>query len=353
MFERNVKVEHLDERVFFNALGPEFRSVTIFASVVGSVAEGLATTTSDTDIFLVVEDEAVCRLSSMRLRALEVGGRLIDVVLLGRKEVEDLLGTSADKWKFLDLRKLEFVHKIIFGCVFFGLPGFRVLTEKFSIEDFLYGMRDRYLRNANDEFSNLVGYLDDNLLLSAADTARTYVRSCLDAYLSTLGDCYPQPKWRIQRLLRNIDRTAPVVDEVLRVEFDAPYRDEVLLKGWIESCLRTARKFQLGVFFGEGAFSAFEKNSSNSTLDHFFPDRFVVERIDGLFVVRVGKSHGGIDSRTAAILLSLAWPIDNETRAGILKSELGMEISADGISLRHQSFIKSKIVKKIASDQFA
>ncbi|RKP43415.1 nucleotidyltransferase domain-containing protein [Trinickia fusca] len=248
--DASIDVTKLDGDWILDALPESIHKHVLFACLIGSHAEGLATVTSDIDVMLVHKDDASRTLFFGANGPTLCGGLRIDIIAFSHNEVMRLLESGRGDLNKLSTRQVELIHKILKGRPIFNHRNHQNLIANIRIEDFNRGMYFRYLWMANDQYTDLVGLIEGGHIREAAETARSLTRSYTDAFLAMRGDTYPRSKWRLSKLERSLSQKSLLFREILGIEFGGAreINDESLYR-LIYRCMAVVRMLQISCYF--------------------------------------------------------------------------------------------------------
>jgi hypothetical protein len=309
---------------FFDAIGARHLEHTRFALLTGSHIERLATSTSDLDALLVVDAPTHAYLSEHNAAPVTVSGMRVDVQLMSDRQFDGLIDTARQGIANLHPRSLILLHKAVFGKALVGDENRRRRLGKIDAAVFRAGVRDYHLKVANDEYANLVGFVEGQHLLACADAVRIYARTHVDAYLASAGDAYPAPKWRIRKLERTVRATRPArYDEIIGIEVGSGSADHACLKRWIATSLVTIRRIQFELYFGAAHAAHLDRDATRHARQDYRqrdePLSFAsVERINGQFVARNLRADLVLTPLLAMVLLGSAWDVSNAALAQVV-----------------------------------
>lgn len=169
--------------------------------VVGSFAEGLQSSTSDLDLFVIADDYNGPFFNEIASGKYE--GRTIEVKLLTSTSIAAALERyRSDSYAPYDPRELEYIHKICTGIPIYGESQASTLKLDFDHQVFCRNMTKYYSNYATDIFMDYVGAVVENDIISSIAFADFMVETAADGWLASRGDTYPKSKWRGRRIMR-------------------------------------------------------------------------------------------------------------------------------------------------------
>lgn len=231
--------QFLAQHDLLSTISNELLAQSSFVILVGSFAEGLATSTSDIDIYVCCEQEFVGELYS-RENVSEVG-RNIQISILSNDYIGRVVSRAAqDTYSGFPIREVEIIHKIINGKVLSGgksfdeiiSPGLR-LTLPGKISEYFNG----FLKNHYDD---LLGASQEDDRASASFFLRSLVDNAVDAWLAINNDTYPKRKWRIKRAKKKLPVNLYL--EYMSVIFGNPFSGEYAYDKYLAHSLLFCRE---------------------------------------------------------------------------------------------------------------
>lgn len=226
-----------------SALSPSLLSKACSVAVVGSVAESLASDTSDLDLFVVLRPDVHIDDPDVKRTRLR-DGKWIDPMVMTLDDTIRLQRLSLlQTLDQVSLRDIELCYKTAYSTLISGEGWYRTLLDSnFDYCNFETRLVEFYTKEAIDAFDDLLGEIADGHADSALEFARDVVRWCVDAALVRLGDGYPKPKWRIKRAARSFALYRGFYGRYRRVEFAS--RIDSLWETSIEQALLLSQDLQ-------------------------------------------------------------------------------------------------------------
>lgn len=194
----------MNDKDFFMHLASDVYDSIHSALLVGSFAEGLNTSTSDYDYFLIVDDLEKKKISQKLIRTFS--GRLVEYTLFSLEECQNFIRKVKSKtYLNYSVRELELMHKFFKGKVVHGESFFYKLVKDFHEPHFREKLISYYLDFSLDQYEDSIGAFKDGDFLSAISFVRLMIDGAIDAWLVNHGDSYPKPKWRVKRAMRSME----------------------------------------------------------------------------------------------------------------------------------------------------
>jgi predicted nucleotidyltransferase len=235
-----MKVIFSDEELLGLVSG-DLISQSTFILLVGSLAEGLATTTSDIDIFVISREGFEGVLHSTQSSA-TAGNRKIEITIISTAEVSRMvLSSKRESYNGLSLRELEMMHKLFKGRVIHGQAAHAELIPNNLIEQFRVKVVQFYTDLAYDCYDDMLGSYRESDFTSAAMFARSLLDASVDRWLALAGDTYPKPKWRFKRAENILPESS--YNSYVYAHFDGRCNDSASFTYHIESLLKLAQEF--------------------------------------------------------------------------------------------------------------
>jgi hypothetical protein len=239
-----------------------------------SYAEGFANSTSDCDVTLVsTHDVDEC------WRQESIANRRVDLHIVGLATVRDQFRKVFDEG--LNLKRAEFVHKLLAGTPFFSTACWDDLLNGFDRSLFKKRLSDYYVKEAASRLEDIFGLQSVGRQLDAILNARYMHQEAFDAYLCMKGETLPKSKWRISKAQRVLEFGNPHFQAYLETELGpgpgaAP-------APWIERVLSACRHAIADVYFPDASPQAI--TSGDGRAARYKPAAFslVVER-DGMYL---------------------------------------------------------------------
>lgn len=212
--------------------------------MVGSVAESLASDTSDLDLFVMLGPDVRKDDPDVKRICLP-NGKWVDPMVMTVDEVVRLQQLSfLPTLDQVSLRDVELCYKTGYSTVISGEAWYQsLLDSNFDYSNFEARMVEFYTKEAIDAFDDLLGEITNGHADSALAFARDVVRCCVDAALVRLGDGYPKPKWRLKRAARSFARYRGFYGRYRRTEF--ALTDDSPWDGSIQQALKLSQDLQL------------------------------------------------------------------------------------------------------------
>jgi predicted nucleotidyltransferase len=328
-------VETINEERLFRELPERLRQQVLFACLIGSYAEGLATITSDMDVMLVHQD-SVSRDEFLTAHyPAEYDGVRIDIIIFSKSEILKLLKSGQGDLTKLSARQMEFVHKVLKGRAILNIDYYHKFIANFDYNTFKHNVFLRHLWVANDQYTDLIGLMHGYHLREAAETARSLTRSYIDAFLALCGETYPRSKWRLRKLERSLSPQSIIFCKILDIEFGGTSQiDEESLWTLIYKCLAAVRMLQICCYFG-GELLEFLTTSRD------FGDESrrlnQVEKLGEKFVVRSSFDERVVDPLTALCILIDERYDDDSIHTALKLVKFDENISLQSIARRRQA----------------
>ncbi|WP_339413612.1 hypothetical protein [Pseudomonas sp. EA_35y_Pfl2_R5] len=234
---------------FLNLLSSELLSEAHFVLLVGSYSEGLATSTSDVDLYVCCANGYSGALHNLEEMSRQPDRRVeVSVVDLGYIE-RKLQKANSDNYDGFSLREVEILHKLLKGKVLAGLAKYCDITSSVSRRSF----DDKAIKYFHDfsvnHYDDMVGAHLDRDVASAAVFARFLADSAVDTALAAAGDTYPKFKWRLKRAGRAV--SAALYNEYLWVTFNATLTSDEDYAAHCQRSLLLYRELNFGVWYGK------------------------------------------------------------------------------------------------------
>ena len=171
--------------------------------LVGSVAEGYGTPTSDLDFVAIMKDGGRGGGVSPVAAGWHQGRRLVCNITtfeaLGAMMTEVLTCTQ-DAFNALHYKNWERTHRLFRAKPLLGASALAQFMSNYSYSDFQELLVQKYARDAIENFSDLLGSSAANDGATMTVNARLLLEASVDAVCARHQSTNPKAKWRLRRL---------------------------------------------------------------------------------------------------------------------------------------------------------
>lgn len=203
----------------------------ICGGLIGSVAEGLNTLTSDVDAIALVPG-----LTEQRFEQTVIADTVVDVWFVGLDYFQALMQSvgSPQSFRNANIRGLELTHKAFSAKAFLGEEFYADQVKEFDWASFRNNLARMYLRWSKNMFTDFVGASSSCGYVGQTSFGRQYAQIMADALLVLAGDTYIKQKWRMVRCQRLTGQWQELASHYLQIELSQPDPSEILR--WTASC---------------------------------------------------------------------------------------------------------------------
>ncbi len=315
--------------------------------VVGSFAEGLNTSTSDIDLFVVTKKDYSGKIfhSGQDRR---VDGKVVEVSILPESKIELAFSRYMSKsYVAFDPRELEYIHKICNSIIIYGEDSGCELRRRFDKHIFSINMKKYYGDYLADIYLDFVGSIAEVDTISAIGFADFMIETAADAWLAKCGDTYPKSKWRGKRINRLAQVYPEVVGHYLQHVYQLSIDRLANSDSYFTASFALVRRLKCATHFG---IAPDEPESRTGTLYDLAKPFFITENEQGFYCKERDKVYS-VDLVSGAILLcfyesrSLESTINQVLK--MIDDNYDLSIDVEGLEKRFKSFLEAGWIKQV------
>jgi hypothetical protein len=209
------------------------------AALINSFAEGFANSSSDVDVFLLMEDGFDERGGAEHWEQYNFDGTTVDVLFLNETLILDRFVRATELP--LDLGMINFIHKMRTARPIFNAAEFIGINSGFDWAAFDDRLSLFYLSLAGPCMSDVFGNISECDWNSAIVNARRLVRNGVDSYLAKIGQSQSREKWRVKKARRGFSDDAELFSMYTTVECGFGVEEGENSLPWILDSLRYFR----------------------------------------------------------------------------------------------------------------
>ena len=328
-------------------------------AISGSYAADLATTKSDVDLILLVND-------SSKLRS-RVGQYIVDIyqkfrfeILITDKQEMLKIAANAAKPGYIDLGfdNIRAMERILSARPIVGKCFWRLLLEDVDRNQYSKSLARMHSEYSVLDFDDLCGALHMADYLQSIEFYRTLLWRHLEAFLCLKGDTIGRRKWISRRLLRVIEDNYLIKNGFLKYYALAELSGQPSLIIWINEAMRFHQYVNfVNLFALEDVIREEVEPYHHMAKDELFITANIIlpTKIRKGFFVKSQKGSIKVDKLLAFILALCHRPITIEQMHSILNSvNLELETKELSYSRTHQAanrLLRNGLLKKLDHKQ--